>query len=92
MHSRKAIMTAYKEIAMRKAIGCQHKDCGDEEIVEKPLYTIDYFTLASVCAKDALAKRGSDGTRPLRGSRLPEPFGLHCTANIELVDRVKSER
>lgn len=40
MHSRKAIMTAYKEIAMRKAIGCQHKDYGDEGIVEKALYTM----------------------------------------------------
>lgn len=27
MHSRKAIRNAYKGIAMKKAIGCQHKDC-----------------------------------------------------------------
>ena len=39
MHGRKAIMTAYKEIAKRKAIGCQHKDCREEKTDEKALYT-----------------------------------------------------
>lgn len=63
MHSRKAVMTAYKEIAIKKAIGCQHKDYRDEELLRK-LCTQRILHTCFGFAKDALAKRGSDGTRP----------------------------
>lgn len=57
MDSRKAITTVYKEIAMKKAIGCQHKDYRDEELLRK-LCTQRLLHTCSGFAQDALAKRG----------------------------------
>ena len=57
MHSKKAIMTAYREIAAMKAIGYQHKDYRDEELLRK-LCTQRLLYTCSGFAKDALAKRG----------------------------------
>ena len=57
MHSRKAIRNAYKEIAMKKAIGCQHKDYRNEELLRK-LCTQRLLHTCSGFARDALAKRG----------------------------------